>query len=227
MKLGVYSAAVGSMEQQKRLDVIANNLANASSPGYKKDNVHFDSILDQVTYTNLEQGPIRETDNKTDVALSGTGFFRVKTDQGILYTRAGNLTLDSGKTLVTQDGFPVLGRNGQPITIENTANLRIEADGQVFDGNNSVDTLDIVQFPSNVSMKKVRHGYFEPDSKEIGPTPAPNCVVRQGALEGPNFNPVEEMVKMVETMRNFEAYQKTIQTFDKDLDAQLISKLTG
>ncbi len=226
MKVGAYSATVGSMLQQRRLDIIANNIANSNSAGYKKDSVHFNNMLDQITYTSMEQGPVRETNHKMDVALSGKGFLRVQTDRGVLYTRAGNLTLNKDKHLVTQDGWEVLGKNG-PITIENVADFRVLEQGQVFDDKNEVDRLDLVQFPPNVSMKKVQNGYYEPDSKDIEPTPAEDCIVRQGALEGANFNPVEEMVRMVETMRNFEAYQKTMQVFDKDLDGQLIAKLAG
>jgi flagellar basal-body rod protein FlgG len=90
-----------------------------------------------------------------------------------------------------------------------------------------VDTLDIVQFPPDVVIRKNQNGYFEPSANAAQPTAAQNCTVRQGALEGANFNPVEEMVKMVETSRNFEVYQKTMQTFDRDLDGQLISRLTA
>jgi flagellar basal-body rod protein FlgF len=226
MKLGINAAALGSIEQQKRLDVIANNIANANSPGFKKDNVHFSNFLDEVTYTSMDQGPIRDTGHKLDIALQGTGLLKVQKGNETFYTRAGNLTLNSDKILVTQDGFPVLGKRA-PIKIENPTSLRIEENGQVFDGDNQVDTLNIVQFPSEVVLRKTQNGYFQPASKEAQPVPASNCTVRQGALEGANFNPVEEMVKMVETTRNFEIYQKTMQTFDRDLDGQLISRLTA
>ncbi len=149
MKLESYFTTLGSLEEQKRLDIISNNIANSNSPGFKKDSIHFSDVLGEVSYTSMSQGPIRETGNKLDIALSGDGFLSVQTDQGILYTRAGNLTVNSAKQLVTQDGWPVLGKNG-PITVENTANFRITEDGQVFDGNNQVDQLNIVQFPPNV-----------------------------------------------------------------------------
>lgn len=225
MRLGAYASALGSIEQQKRLDVIANNLANANSPGYKKDSVHFSDFLGEVSYTDMSQGPIHDTGNRMDIALSGNGLLRVQTDQGVQYTRAGNLTLDSSKNLVTQDGYPVLAKNG-PIRVENSTNFRVDETGQVFDGNNRVSSLDIVQFPPGTLLKKTQHGYFEPAEKETQPVAATNCTVQQGSLEGANFNPVEEMVKMVDTMRNFEAYQKTMMTFDKNLDGQIISKMS-
>jgi flagellar basal-body rod protein FlgG len=227
MKLGEYSAVLGSIQQEKRLDIIANNIANANSPAYKKDNVQFSSVLGEVSYTNMDQGPIQETGNKLDVALSGNGFLTVKNDQGTYYTRAGNLTVDGNKNLVTHDGALVLGKNDSPITINNASTVRILEDGQVFDGDAAVDSLNVVQFPANVAMKKVKNGLFQPDTKGASPVPATNCTVRQGSLEGSNFNVVEEMVKMVEATRSFEAYQKTLQTFDRDLNGQLISKLTS
>lgn len=228
MKLGVYSAAIGSIEQQKRLDVIANNIANTSSPGYKKDGVQFNNYLDQTLYTDLSQGPVRETGNKFDLALSGDGFLSVQTERGKLYTRAGNLALDKDKVLVTQDGWPVLGRNGPiRLDLDDAGDLRIEEDGQVFDGADLVDSLEIVRFPAGTNLKKAQGGCFAPEDETVQPERSENCVVRQGALEGANFNPVEEMVRMVETMRTFEAYQKTMQTLDRTLDSQVISKLSG
>jgi flagellar basal-body rod protein FlgG len=223
MKLDSYHAMRGSLEEQRRLDIIANNIANSNSPGFKKDSLHFDDVLGQVTYTAMSQGPIHDTGNKLDVAFSGDGFLSVKTDQGTLYTRAGNLTVNSGKQLATRDGWPVLGKNG-PIVLENTSKLRITENGQVFDGDNMLDELVIVQFPPN-SLKKTQNGYFQPQPG-TQPLKAENCVVRQGALEGPNFNPVEEMARLVQTMRNFESYMKTIQN-TANLDSQLIAKTAG
>ncbi len=227
MARGIYTAAYGSMEQQRRLDVIANNMANANSPGYKKEGVHFQDMLGEITYTSQEQGPIRDTGNKLDLALFGNGYFKVQTDRGTLYTRAGNLMLNRARNLVTQDGYPVLAKSGQPVTIENTNGLQVTETGQIFDENNPVGDLDIVQFPQGVNMKKVRNGYFEPDTKDAAPVPARGCTVRQSALEGANFNPVEEMTRMVETIRNFEAYQKIMQVYNRDLDGQVIAKLSG
>jgi flagellar basal-body rod protein FlgF len=224
MKLGSYAASMAAQTMQKRLDVIANNMANANTTGFKKDDVHFSNFLEQATYTtSREQGPIKDTDGKLDIALEGEGFLRVNSGQEILYTRAGNLTVNADKTLVTQNGWPVLGKNG-PIKIEEPSTVRIEPDGQVFDKEQKVDSLDLVQFPPQTNLQKAKHGYFQPAVKDTQPIPAKDCTVKQGALEGANFNMMEEMVRMVDTMRTFEAYQKAIQTFDRDLDGQIITK---
>ncbi len=122
MKLESYLAALGSLEEQRRLDIISNNIANSNTPGFKKDSVYFSDLMDQVTYTSMAQGQIRETGEKFDVALSGDGFLSVQTDQGVVYTRAGNLTVNTANQLVTRDGWPVMGKRG-PIKVVEHCNL--------------------------------------------------------------------------------------------------------
>lgn len=222
MRIGYYAAALGSLEQEKRLDVIANNLSNAGTAGFKKDGVHFRGILDQCTYSELQQGRVRRTENPLDVALSGEGYFRVKTDQGILLTRGGNLNRNKDKFLVTQQGWPVLGKKGEPIKVE-TSEIRIEQNGQVFDDGDGVDTLDVVKFPPGTKLEKARNGLFLPP-EGVQPVPAEDCSVYQGALEDSNIDMVSEMVQMIESMRVFEVHQKTIQ-FLEQLDSQITSKL--
>lgn len=226
MQIGIYSAALGARGQQKRLEVISNNIANSSTAGFKKEVVHFEDYLFQLSAPNLGQGAIRPTGNEFDIGLSGDGFLKVQTDQGIFYTRGGNLTLNRDSTLVTQEGWPVLGKGG-PITIDNNNKiLRIEADGQIFSGEQVIDSFDLVKFPPNTPLTRVKNGYFKvTDSQTAKPEPA-NCTVQQGALEEANFNVVEEMAQMIDTQRTFEAYYKIIQSFDQT-DSQLINKLAN
>jgi flagellar basal-body rod protein FlgF len=226
MGIGIHTAALGSREQQKRLDVISNNLANTSTAGFKKEVVRFGDFLSQTTSTNFEQGHIRSTGNHLDIALSGKGFLKAQTDQGVLYTRTGNLTLNREGTLVTQEGWPLVGKGG-PITMSGSSpTLRIEANGQVFDGDQNVGALDLVEFPPKTSMARTKNGYFKPTDPQAKPTAAADCEVRQGALEEANFNVVQEMAQMIDTMRNFEAYHKMIQTFEQ-MDAQMTNKLAA
>ncbi len=222
MRIGFYSAALGSLQQAKRLEVIANNLANVGTAGFKRDSVHFRDYMMENTYPRLEQGRIAQTGNPADIALRGDGYLSVRTDEGILYTRAGNLKLDADKTLVTQEGWPVMGRQG-PIRLEK-AELRIEEDGQIYDGDEVVDVLDIVQFPPNVRLVKARNGYLKPARTAEAPVPAKDCTVHQGALEEANFDVVQEMTQLIETTRFFESFQKTLRVHE-DLDANVTSKL--
>jgi flagellar basal-body rod protein FlgF len=226
MRIGIYSAALGARQQQKRLEVISNNIANASTSGFKKEVMQFEDFLFQTSSPNLEQGAIRPTGNQFDIGLSGEGFLKVQTDQGVFYTRSGNLTLNRDGTLITQEGWPVLGKGG-PITIDGaTVTLRVEADGQIFNGDQSVDSFDLVNFPPNTPMTRVKNGYFKvADPQTAQPQPA-NCTVHQGALEEANFNVVQEMAQMIDTQRTFEACYKIIQSYDQ-ADSQLINKLAN
>ena len=223
MKIGESAVALGSIEQQKRLDVIANNIANVNTPGFKKDEVHFADFIYQTSYTNWNQGPIQPTNQPLDVALVGDGFFKVQTPDGVVYSRAGNLRLDKTNTLVNQDGYPVLSKTG--VIKTKGANPRIEADGQVFDGEESIATLDLVSFPQGTQFNKLRGSLVKPKDDTVKPAAAAKCTVQQGALESANFNLVEEMTRMVDTMRVFEAYQKVLQISAQDLDSQIINKL--
>jgi flagellar basal-body rod protein FlgG len=222
MRIGFYAAALGAHEQDRRLDVISNNIANAATPGYKRDSVHFKDFMLQSTYSRLDQGRIAQTGNPLDIALSGDGYLRVQSKEGVLYTRAGNLRLNRDNVLVTQDGWPVLGKGG-PITVEHS-DFRIEPSGQIFDGSSEVDTLALVKFPANARLEKARNGYFKPAQSSTVPLPAEGCTVQQGALEEPNFDIVEEMAQMVEASRTFEAYQKTLRTYEEQ-DANITTKL--
>jgi flagellar basal-body rod protein FlgF len=225
MKLESYFAVAASQEAQTQLDIIANNIANSNTAGYKKDTPSFSAVMQELTHTDLSQGPIRQTGNNLDLALSGNGFLSVKTDSGTLYTRAGNLTLDSSNQLVTQDGWPVLGSTGSPIKVSSAAGLSITSTGQVFDGDNPVGQLALVDFPAN-SLQKVKGGYFQPSNGATPPQQATTCTVQQGALEGANFNQIREMAKLIEITRNFESYQKTLKS-GSNLDSELISKTSG
>jgi flagellar basal-body rod protein FlgF len=226
MRIGLYTAAMGAKAQEKRLEIISNNIANTATAGFKKEVVHFEDYLYPISSPNLEQGSIKATGNQLDIALSGEGFFKVKTDQGIFYSRTGNLNLSGDGTLITPEGWPVLGKGG-PITVSNkTTALRIETNGQLFDGDQNIDQLDLVKFPPKTPLTRVKNGYFKPsDAQAIG-SPATNCMVQQGALEEANFNVVQEMALMIDAMRNFEAYQKVIHSFEQ-VDSQLTNKLAA
>jgi flagellar basal-body rod protein FlgG len=225
MKLQSYFAAAGSQAEQTQLDIIANNIANSNTAGYKKDTLYFSSLLADSEKTDMSQGQIRQTGNNLDVALSGSGFLSVESSQGTLYTRAGDLAVDAANQLVTQDGWPVLDQNGKPIKITDTQGVQITDNGQVFDDGNSVGRLQVVDFPAE-SLKKVGSLYFQPLDPSMQPQQATNCTLRQGALEDANFNAVKEMADLIEVTRNFESYQKTLKS-SSNLDSELISKTSG
>lgn len=224
MRIGYYCAALGTREQQKRLEVISNNIANTNTAGFKKDTVQFKDFMVETSSPRLEQGSLRTTDNPLNVALMGEGYLRVQTDQGIQYTRNGDMKHRRDGVITTLEGWPVLSKNG-PIRTNSSA-VRIGEDGQIFDGKESVATLDLVRFPPKTVLTKAANGYLTPADPKVASLPATNCTVRQGALEQANFNVVEEMTQMIDTLRSFESYQKILQSFDQ-IDSQLTNKLAN
>ena len=218
MDRGLYIAASGMLAEQVRQDQIANDLANAATPGYKADRTtqtSFNSLLlansvtgqvvgpqstavevDKVT-TDFTPQPARDTGEPLDFAITGEGFFAVRTAGGVGYTRNGQFRPDAQGRLVTAQGDPVLGRDGQPVTVG--------ADG----------TVD----PRRLDVVALRNPRKTGDSLVTGTPGGPGPVgqVRSGALEGSGANATTAMVDMISSMRAYEAGQKVIQTIDETL----------
>ena len=216
-----------ALAQEMKLENIANHLANATTTGFKADILSFDEELQAHSTVDFTQGNFRETGNVLDLALSGDGFFKIQTEQGMRYTRNGNFSLNRDKILVTENGDPVMGVNG-PISIQgsNTQinDVQINEKGEVFVDLDRVGKLNIVTFPSKENLIKEGESLFEYIGEATDETGAETALVKQGSLEMPNTILVIEMTKMVETMRTYESYMKIIQKFD-EVDSKLVNEL--
>ena len=221
---GLAVSESGMITKQKQFEVIANNLANATTTGFKRDlafaelslaktNGEDDTpLLDLVT--DFSQGSIRETGRKLDFALNGRGFFSIQTQQGIMYTRNGNFGIDSDGYLVTSDGGIVMGQNG-PITV--SGNMFVNQAGEIFDNDVLVNKFQIVDFKNYNALRKHENSYFH--AQDAVPIQATKeCLVLQKSLESANVNAIREMVSMLELYRQFEADQKAIKTQDDTLN---------
>ena len=217
MERGLYIAASGMVSEMARQDVIANDLANASTAGYKSDRVvqsSFGDLLLRNTQngqtigplgdgaridrqvTDLTAAPIKETGEDLDFAIEGDGFFAVRTAQGVRYTRNGQFTAAGNGTLTDQLGNQVLGQNGQPV--------RTGADGKVPAANVGVFAVN--------SARKVGDNFFTGAAGGRGAGR-----VRSGGLEGSGADPVRAMTDMIASLRAFESGQKVITTIDSTL----------
>ena len=213
MDAGIYQAVRGGLIQGRRFDIIANNLANVGTTGFKKDTLTFDRVLQEYVKTDLSQGNLRLTGNPLDIALEGDGFFKIETPQGVRYTRNGNFCLNTDGVLVTQNGDPVLGESGT-VRIED-GDITIDTEGQIMVDKTVVDTLSVVTFmqPENLRKEGLSYSVYEGDQNGI--INPGEMRVRQGYIEESNVTVVEEMSKMIETLRVYESYQKVIQTLDE------------
>lgn len=159
-------------------------------------------------HTSFEAGRLRITGNPLDAAIQGSGFFEIKTPQGVRYTRNGMFSLDSQRRLVTNLGYPVMGTKGEikipPGSVQVSTQGGIDVDGR------PVATLKIMDFPADHMPQKHFEGLFASDSAQ----PAKNPQVQGGHIEESNVNSIGEMVKMIQGMRNYESSQKLIQTLD-------------
>jgi flagellar basal-body rod protein FlgG len=217
MERGLYIAASGMVSEMARQDLIANDLANASTAGYKSDRAvqsSFGDLLLQNTQTgqtvgplgegsrierqvtDLTAAPLKETGEDLDFAIEGDGFFAVQTAQGARYTRNGQFTAAANGRLTDQLGNAVMGQNGQPITIG--------ADGKVPEASVGVFAVN--------NARKVGDNFFTGAAGGRG-----TGQVRSGALEGSGADPVRAMTDMIASLRAFESGQKVITTIDSTL----------
>jgi flagellar basal-body rod protein FlgG len=231
----MYLAAAGALVQQLRLEVLANNVANISTIGYKGDqsvfqipaeteSQTFETPIEGIqslspfappfaTVIDFSQGAIRQTGNPLDVAINGSGFFSIQTPEGVQYTRQGNFSLNDQGVLITSDGYPVLGEGGEISLAEGT--VAIDLEGGVYVDGDEVGRLQITDFSNSETLRKAGSGRFiGSDDTTVGERPD-NTTLSQGYLETANVNPVRAMTEMIETSRAFEAYQKVIQSADE------------
>ena len=237
-----------SLSQQlaayRSIDVIANNLANASTPGFKREAAKFEEFVVQVrpaedqvgpqslsfvkdagVLRDLAQGELRSTGAPFDFAINGKGFFTVQTPAGMRYTRDGHFTLDQNGQLVTSDGYPVQGDGGAITITPDDGDISVGPDGSISSilngASNQMGKLQIVDFANERAMVKEGANLY---STSQTPTATTDSTVAQNMLEGSNVSPVIEISHMVEVMR---AYQMTatLSNSQEDLIRQAIDKL--
>lgn len=221
------AAATGLRARAESLDMLANNLANASSAGFKADREFYsnyfspealsgpDGTLPTVgpeiesNWTDHTQGILVPTGKPLDVALSGAGFFAVDSPSGTLYTRNGNFNLSRDGYLVNQEGWRVRDSRGRPIRLNALQAVEIEPSGAVRQEGREVARLALLQFPDQQSLRKAGSTYFSYQNPSKPPTPA-DARVESGRLESANYQPAEAAVRLVSVMRQFEMLNRAL-----------------
>lgn len=214
----------GGLRQERKLEAVSNNLANASTVGFKKDVVSFDKEFRARVDQDFTQGDLVKTDNPLDLALGPQGLFKVETPDGIKYTRNGNFSLSNEGILVDKSGNPVMGQGGAVFidTVDPNTSVNIDESGQIFLDNQIVDTLDVVFFENMEDLEKTGDNLFVYTGNTADEIPLEDVRVEAGSLEQANVHVVEEMAKMIDYQRMFETYTKSIKTFD-EIDAKAIN----
>lgn len=225
-RLGHIEAVEGANILEKKLQKVSNNVANIKTPGFKKQRMTFEEYLlpqmvdnrrnakGEIIKTDFSQGFAQLTENTLDFMIEGEGFFVVQGTDKLMFTRAGNFTLNGEGQLVTNEGYPVLG-DGQPIVINDVAGAGVwlSEDNVLYAGGEEVGRLDVVVFDNNQGLERLGNNmYCQTDAS--GDPIVGDSRIKQGYIEGSNVNPVESMIGLIDLYRQYEAQQKTLQTVD-------------
>jgi flagellar basal-body rod protein FlgF/flagellar basal-body rod protein FlgG len=241
MDSGYYAASAGLAAQTQALELVAHNLANLATTGYRGLQTTFRSLLTGTGAVNLNplnaainnfgvlsgsrldltQGSPSPTGNPLDLAVAGSGFFAVQSAQGVLYTRDGSFHLTATGLLVTGQGNSVLGQQG-PITVP-TGNLAISADGTISVDGAVVDQLQLAEFSPATTLTAMGNAtYSAPPNSALAPA---NSSVRQGMLEGSNVSPTESVVQLITIQRNAEMLSRALSAFDGQMNQVAVQDL--
>ncbi len=214
----------GGLRQERKLEAVSNNLANADTVGFKKDTLSFDSAFKAQVNKDFSQGDVLTTGNPLDFALSGTGFFKIETQEGIKYTRNGNFTLNNNGILVDQNGNFVMGQAGAiAIDGDNFAqDLAVGKNGEITLAGEVIGTLDIVTFEDLRKIERSGANLLSYKGATTDEIPAEQVVVQHRAVEKSNIIVVDEMVRMIDYHRMFEIFSKSMMTFD-EMDSKVIN----
>ena len=232
MLRGMYTSVSAMINLQSSQTVISNNIANANTTGFKSETLiskTFDDVLiknndkyvngkgttvkiDEVT-TNYEQGVIVETENETDFALNGKGFFTVRDEQGnVFYTRDGGFNINGDGYLVTSSGAQVLNSNNQPMYVGGSS-ISVDSNNNVVLSSGAVHKFNIVDFDDYSSLNKVGQNLYSGE----GAIATNNYRVQNMQKESSNVDIIESTAALMSNLRAFEANQKVVQAMDSTL----------
>lgn len=215
MQTPLYVGLSGQLALQRQLEVVANNVANMNTVGFRAENSLFAEhlakaeegrkiafVVDRATYTDMRMGGFEKTGNEFDVAIRGDGWLQVDTPQGMRYTRDGRLNLDPDGLLVTLNGEPVLGADGQTIQIPTEATrIDIREDGTILEGEQVYGRIGVVRLENLGGLQREANGLYRTDGEA---QPAEGAQLIQGMIEASNVQPIMAMTEMIALSRAYE-----------------------
>lgn len=224
---GIYTAGRSLEYKVKNIEVIANNLANVSTTGYRRE-IPFSEVINNMgdvetkKLTNQRQGDVLLTSNPLDLAISGKGFFSLQNNEGeIELTRSGKFKISDEGFLTDGNGNKVLGKNG-PIEMDDTmlnkdSTILITKAGEIKIGDKTIDTLLIMNVGNSGQLSRSGDSNFSTVDQEYFAVPESEYGISQGYLEGANTNIIEEMEAMIQLNKEYESAQKIIAALDHSL----------
>ncbi len=225
MDNALYVGLSRQMTLRRELDIVANNIANADTAGFKVENLLVSTapmapartqdgpkpvkfVLDTGVGRDFGQGGISATGAPLDLAIEGRGFFKVSTLEGERYTRDGRFRLGDNGKLVNQAGQAVLDDSGGEIVLDaEKGAVNIATDGSISQGSERVGKVGVAQFDALSALEKTGDNLFR-NASNASPQPATGTLIRQGALEGSNVNSITQITQMMEVTRAYESMAK-------------------
>ncbi|MBF9235652.1 flagellar basal-body rod protein FlgF [Microvirga alba] len=223
MQSGLYVALSAQVALERRLNTVANNVANLGTGGYRAEEVKFETILSEAgagtvafvssgeTFISRRSGQITKTDSPLDVAIQGDAWLAISTPSGTVYTKDGRMKMNEAGALQTMDGHPVLDMGGTPIVLNPTAGPpSVGKDGMISQDNNQVGSLGLFRIASQSRLTRFGNSGVIPNTPAQAVQDFTTIGVQQGYVEGANVNPVLEMTKMITISRTFDSAASTI-----------------
>ena len=242
MDNALYVGLSNQMVLKRQMDIIANNIANADTNGFKVESLitKEDPAAPALTFggpkpikfvvpggvaRDFGQGSLRRTDSPLDMAIEGQGFFKVTTKAGDRYTRDGHFRTDDNGVVTTQAGDPVADDGGGQITIDptKTGAISISPDGIVSQGSERIGKIGVYKFDSLSALEKTGDNQYQ-NAANQQPVASTDAKVRQGMLEGSNVNPIVQITKMIEVNRAYESVTQMMSS-ESDLSRNSVARL--
>lgn len=235
MDTTTYIALSRQVALQRQLEVVANNVANVATTGFKGETLVFEThleragepgrlgfVIDAGVVRDSDDGPITPTGAPLDLALQGPGWLAVQTRNGVRYTRAGAFSLNDVGEVVTASGARLLDEGGTPIALPTDAReIAIAGDGTLSADGEVVGRIRPVEFTGPARLTAEGEGLYLADE---APVASATTRIVQGALEGSTVNGVLEMTRLIQVQRAFETTQKMIET-DHELERRAIEAM--
>jgi flagellar basal-body rod protein FlgF len=231
MQSGLYVALSAQVALQKRMETLANNVANANTVGFRGEHTKFESVLSDAasesvafassgdTYIKRDAGPLIRTDDPLDIAVRGDAWLAIQTPSGTVYTRDGRMQITAQGDLQSIDGYPILDVGGAPISVDpNGGPLEIAPDGMITQKNQQLSAVGLFMIDDKAKLTRFENSGVIPDTPASPALDFSRVGVAQGYVEGANVNPMLEMSQLILVSRSFEAVSNSINQSEGSLD---------
>ncbi|THD49326.1 MAG: flagellar basal-body rod protein FlgF [Bradyrhizobium sp.] len=230
MQNNLYVSLSAQVSLERRLETIANNVANMNTAGFRADGVSFSTELAKAGdnsiayvspgagYISRLTGPSEKTDNPFDVAVQGQGWLSISTPEGVAYTRDGRMRLSETGALQTLTGNAVLDAGGAPIILDAAGGApTIAGDGMITQNGRQVGAIGVFSIPDDARFTRAENSGVIPDKKAEPILDFTKNGVVQGYVEGSNVNPIEEMSKLIDVTRGFDGVNTEVTQTESSL----------